>query len=81
MEVYVIMDNQLARDKEIYNLLYNIDPWVAKFFENAHWVKLPNSPFDNAAGEMFTVYAAQSAAITVVARESNDTYELQLLGW
>ena len=76
------MDKQVTRDKEIFDLLTKFDPFVAKtYFEGVHWEKLPNSPFDTAFGDKYTVYAAQSAAITVLARETDGSYELQFVGW
>ena len=76
------MDKQVTRDKEIFELLTKSNPFIAKkYFEGAHWEKLPNSPFDTAFGEKYTVYAAQSAAITVLALETDDSYELRFVGW
>ena len=77
------MAKQTHRDRLILATLRLTDNHVAKtFFEDAHWERIPNAPYDKTQKEHYTMYAAQSAAITVIAREiSSYEYEVQIIGW
>ena len=73
---------QTTRDKHIFVALSNVAPYIANhFFKGAHWERVPNSPFDETQNSHAIIYAAQSAAITVLAWNYNGDFKIQIIGW
>ncbi len=74
---------QNQRDRFIMASLRLKNNFIARsYFENAHWVLVPNSPFDKERNECSTIYAAQSSRYTVLAYETEkNMFDIQIISW
>lgn len=74
-------NKQNIRDFQIFTILRKMDEHFADtYFKDAHWVRVPNAPYDTGKEHM-VIYAAQSSAATALAVETEYGYEIKIYGW